>query len=130
MTLTSFFDIVLNKRNAGQRSAFCVWLFSCNDSMSLAVRKQFLRLNVICQPRSNIHLFVEVNVTAKNHNFNIPLILDKYNIMTVLRKSKFTVMQEFTSAINVECLHSSLQAKLLMRNCKHAKHAKTCFCSI
>ena len=36
-------------------------------------------------------------------------------------------MQESTYAINVECLHSSLQAKLLMHNCARAKHAKTCF---
>ena len=34
-------------------------------------------------------------------------------------------MQEFTSAINVACLHSSLHAKLLMHNCARAKHAKT-----
>ena len=48
--------------------------------------------------------------------------------MIVMQKLKF--MQEFTSAINVECLHSSLQAKLLMHNCAHAKNAKTRFCSI
>ena len=64
--------------------------------------------------RSNV--FVDVNVGAKNHNFNIPLILDKYNIMLVLQKLKR--IQEFTSAacINVECLHSSLQAKLPMHD--------------
>ena len=39
-------------------------------------------------------------------------------------------MQEFTFAINVDCLHSSLHAKLLMYNCESAKHAKTCFCCI
>ena len=54
--------------------------------------------------------------------------LDKYNIMIVMQKLKF--MQEFTFAINVECLHSSLHAKLLMHNCARAKHAKTCFCSM
>ena len=48
--------------------------------------------------------------------------------MIVMQKLKF--MQEFTFAINVECLHSSLDAKLLMHNCSRAKHAKTCFCSI
>ena len=42
-TLTSYFDVALNKRNAGQGAAFRVWLFSCQDSMSLAVRKWFLR---------------------------------------------------------------------------------------
>ena len=74
------------------------------------------------------NIFVEVNVGAKNHNFNIPLILDKYNIVIVMQKVKF--IQEFTSAINVECLHSSLQAKLLVHNWARAKNAITCFCSI
>ena len=74
--------------------------------------------------KSNV--FVDVNGGAKNHNFNIPLNLDKYNIMMVMLKLK--LMQEFTSAINVEYLHSSLQAKLLMHNCARAKDSKTCFC--
>ena len=73
-------------------------------------------------------VFFDVNVGAKNHNFNIPLILDKYNIMIIVQKINF--MQEFTFSINVECLHSSLRAKLLMHNCARAKHTKTCFCSI
>ena len=47
--------------------------------------------------------------------------------MIIMQKIKF--MQEFTPVINVECLHRDLQAKLLMRNCAHAKHAKTWFCS-
>ena len=63
---------------------------------------------------------IDVNVGTQNHNFNIPLILDKCNIMIVMQKLKF--MQEFTFAINVECLHSSLHAKLLMHNCERAKH--------
>ena len=54
------------------------------------------------------NLFVDVNVGTKNNNVNIPLILDKYNIMVVLQKLR--LMQEFTFAINVECLHSSLHA--------------------
>ena len=33
-TLTSYFDVALNKRNAGQGSVFYVWSFSCNDSVS------------------------------------------------------------------------------------------------
>ena len=45
--------------------------------------------------------------------------------MIVMQKLKF--MQEFTFAINVECLHSSLQAKLLMHICARAKIAKTWF---
>ena len=48
--------------------------------------------------------------------------------MIIMQKIKF--MQEFAFAINVQCLHSSLQAKLLMYNCARAKNAKTCFCSI
>ena len=75
------------------------------------------------------NVFVDVNVGIKNHNFNIPLRLDKYNSM-IVNKQKLKIMQEFTFAINVECLHSSLHAKLLMHNCARAKHAKTCFCSI
>ena len=27
VTLTSYFDVALNKRNAGQGSVFCVWVF-------------------------------------------------------------------------------------------------------
>ena len=73
-------------------------------------------------------VFVDINVGVKNHNFKFPLILDKYTIMMVMQKLKF--MEEFTSAVNVECLHSSLQTKLLMCHCARAKNAKTCFCSI
>ena len=60
------------------------------------------------------NVFVDVNVSAKNHNFNITLILGKFNIMIMMQKIKF--MQEFTFAIKVECLHSSLPAKLLIHN--------------
>ena len=48
--------------------------------------------------------------------------------MIVMQKLEF--MREFIFAINVECLHSNLRAKLLMHNCARAKHAKTYFCSI
>ena len=74
------------------------------------------------------NVFADVNVGAKNHNFKFALILDRYNIMIVMQKLKF--LQEFTSANNVECLHSSLQAKLLMHICARAKDATTCFCCI
>ena len=74
------------------------------------------------------NVFVNVNVGVKNHNFKFPLIFDKYNIMIAMQKLKF--MQQFFSAINVECLYSSLQAKLPMHNCQPAKNATTCFCSI
>ena len=53
-TLTSYFDIALNKHNAGQGTVFSEWLFSCNDSVSLAARKWFLRLNVIFRLQSNV----------------------------------------------------------------------------
>ena len=72
--------------------------------------------------------FADVNVGTKNQDFNFPLVLDLYNIMIVMEKLKF--VQAFTSAVSVDCLHSSLHAKLLMHNCIRAKHAKTCFCSI
>ena len=71
------------------------------------------------------NVFVDVNVGIKNHNFNISLILDKSNIIIVMQKLKF--MHEFTFAINVECLYSSLQAKLLMHNCARAKMQKHVF---
>ena len=45
--------------------------------------------------------------------------------MIVMQKSTF--MQELTFAVNIECLHSSLQAKLLVHNCACPKRAKTCF---
>ena len=72
-----------------------------------------------------MNVFVDVNVGIKNHNFKFPLILDKYNIMIVMQKLKF--MQEFTSAINVECLPGGMQARLLMHNCSHAKKQKHVF---
>ena len=83
-------------------------------------------LSIVYNRTSNI--FVNVNVGTKYHNFNIPLTLDKHNVMIVTQKLKF--MQEFIFTINVKRLHSSLQLKLLMHDCARAKHAKTCFCSI
>ena len=74
------------------------------------------------------NIFVDVNVGLSNHNLKFPLTLDKYNNLIVMQKLK--CMQEFISAINVECLHSRLQAKLLMHNCARAENATTCFCSI
>ena len=49
-TLTSYFDVALNKRNAGEGSVFCIWLVSSNGSTPLTVRKRFLKLNVIYRP--------------------------------------------------------------------------------
>ena len=123
--MTSDFDVALSKCNAGQGVVFCVWLFSYNDLMSLAVRKRFLRLTAINQLHSKVQRICDVNVVAKTHNFNIPLILDKFYNMIEMQKIK--LMQEFTSTINIECLYSSLQAKLLKRNCARAEYAKSCF---
>ena len=53
-TLTSYFDVALNKRNADQGSVFYLWSFSCNDSISLAVRKRFLRLDVFYRLKLNV----------------------------------------------------------------------------
>ena len=33
------------------------------------------------------NIFVDVNVDPKNHNFNVPLILYKYNIMLVMQRN-------------------------------------------
>ena len=55
--------------------------------MSLAVKKRFLRLNVIFfyyNRTSNV--FVDVNIGVKNYNYKFPLILDKYYIMIVRQK--------------------------------------------
>ena len=65
------------------------------------------------------NVFVDVNFSVKNHNFIFFLSFWISNIMIVMQKIEF--MQEFTSAINVECLNSSLQAKLRMHNCAHVK---------
>ena len=53
-TLTSYFDVGLNKRNAGQGSVFYVCSFSCNDSISLGVTKRFPILNVLYRLKSNV----------------------------------------------------------------------------
>ena len=53
-TLTSYFDVALKKIKAGQGAVLSVWLLPCNDSMSLAVRKWFLRLKVIFPIQSNV----------------------------------------------------------------------------
>ena len=74
-----------------------------------------------CNRTSN--KFFDVNVGTKTRNFNIHFILNKYNIMIVIQKLK--LMHEFASVINVECVHSSLHANLLMHNCARAKHTKT-----
>ena len=50
----SYYGVTLNKHNAGQGAVFRSWLFLCNDSMSLAVRKWFLRQNVIFRLQSNV----------------------------------------------------------------------------
>ena len=59
-TFLFYFDVALNKRNAGQGTIFRVWLLPCNDSMSLAVRKWFLILNVIFEYNRTSNVFVDV----------------------------------------------------------------------
>ena len=93
VSLTSYFDVTLNKRNAGQGSVFCVWLLSCKDSMSLAVRKQFLRVMSSIDYDRTSNVFVDVHFGTKNHDFNFPLILDKYhtyNVCTSLKEYLLT----------------------------------------
>ena len=53
-TSTSYFDVALNKHDAGQGSVFYVWSFSRHNLICLAVRKRFLRLNVIYRLKSNV----------------------------------------------------------------------------
>ena len=53
--------------------------------------------------------FGDVHVSAKNHNFNIPLLLGEYNIMKVMQQLK--LMHDFTFAITEACLHSKLKSK-------------------
>ena len=59
-----YFDVALNKRNAGKGCVFCEGLFSCYDSMSMAVRKSFLRQNVTIDSNRTSSVFVDVNVSA------------------------------------------------------------------
>ena len=126
VTFKSYFDVALNKWNVGQGSVFCVWLFSCNELMSLAVRKRFSETKCSLSISIERPTYLSTSMSARRITFSIfLLILEKYNVMILLPKSKF--MQKFTFAITVECLHSSLQAKLLMHNCARVKHAKTCF---
>ena len=49
-TSTSYFDVPLNKRNAGQRSVFYVWSFLCNDPISLVIKKRFLTVSDTLEP--------------------------------------------------------------------------------
>ena len=53
-TLTSYFDVALKKRKAGQGAVFSEWLFPCNDSITLVVRKWILSLRVIFRIQSNV----------------------------------------------------------------------------
>ena len=114
-------DVAVNKRNEDQGYVFCVWLFSCNDSMSVAVRKWFPRQNVIYRLEWNVQRIVDVNVRVKNTKFNIPLILDNNKIMIGMQKFKIYAGIYFSFYFNLECLHSSLQEKLLAHNCARAQ---------
>ena len=72
-----------------------------------------------------IHVHVLIARRCKKSQFQISSNFGQVYHYAVMQKLKF--MQEFTSAIYVECLHSSLQAKLLMRNCARAKMQKHVF---
>ena len=37
---------------------------------------------------STFNIYVDVNVGAKDHSFNSPLILDKYDIIIIMQKKK------------------------------------------
>ena len=78
MVLTSYFDVALNKHNAGQGSVLCICV-----SMH---RFNVLRLSIDYSRTSNV--FADVKISAKNHNFNIPLILGKFNIMIIMQQKK------------------------------------------
>ena len=65
VTLMCYFDVALNTCNAGQGSVFCVWLISCNDPMSLAVGKRFLRLNAVHLLRSNVETYLSTLTSAQ-----------------------------------------------------------------
>ena len=71
VTLMSFFDVALNIRNAGRGSSFCVWLFSCNDSMSLVARKRFLRLSVMYRLGSNVQRNLSTLTSAQRITISI-----------------------------------------------------------
>ena len=45
--LTSDSDVALNKHTAGPWALVHVWLISCNDSMSPAMKKRLLRLSAM-----------------------------------------------------------------------------------
>ena len=67
--------------------------------MSLAVRKRVLRPNVNNRLQSNVQRICRLQRRRKESNFNILLILEKYNSMIVMQKLK--CLQDFTSNINV-----------------------------
>ena len=80
---------MLNKRTADQESLFCLWLFSCIESMSPAAIKSFEGrwLCNDCHRASNV--FGDVNVGAQNRNFSFPLNSNTNNNMIVRQKMKF-----------------------------------------
>ena len=47
MTLTSYFDVALNKHDAGQASVFCVWLFSLQQTNVYGCQKIINHSNAI-----------------------------------------------------------------------------------
>ena len=63
-------------------------LYSVYGCFHATIQCPWLSGNGFCDLMQSIdydrtYVFVDVDVGAKNHNFNIPLILDKYNTMIV-----------------------------------------------
>ena len=102
MILTSYFYTVLNKRYAYQGSVFlCSCCFHVTVKYLWLSENDFLDKMLSIDNNRTSMVLVDVNVGAKNHNVNIPLILDKYNIMSVRQNLK--LMQGFASAIINTC---------------------------
>ena len=79
-TMTSYFYVALNKRNAGQGAVFRVQLSNVSGCQKMVSET----ICYLSNTTERLNVFVDVNVGVKNHNFKFPLILDKYNIMMVM----------------------------------------------
>ena len=66
--------------------------------------------------------YLSTLTSAQRTTISIFLYFFILSIMIEMQKLKF--MQEFSFAISVACLHSSMQEKLLMHNYARAKQAK------
>ena len=105
VTLTSYFDVALNKRQADQESVFCVWLFhamiQCLCQKTVSETHCYMYLSITTERPTYLSTFT----SAQRIAISIFLIMDEYVIMIEMQ----TLMQEFIFGINVKCLHSNLQ---------------------